>query len=94
MVTISENLKAIDKKLREILRKQSSTDANGLDVDGLTPTHIWVMGNHSKSRCPLSPQGGEGDTIFADNYPKIEKKNHDFAVHVQLLTYEEYHLYH
>ena len=31
-----------------------------------TPTHIWVTGNHSKLRCPPSPQGQGG---HKNSYP-------------------------
>ena len=60
MITISEMLKVIGENLQEILCKQlltqtrMRTDVYGW-MDGRTPTHIWVMGNHSKSRYPPSP---------------------------------------
>ena len=57
MVTISENLKAIGEKLYEISRKQTLAQTQ-TDAKGRTPTHIWVTGNHSKSRCPPRPKGG------------------------------------
>ena len=62
MVTISENLKVIGEERKEMLRNESLAQT---DVTRM-PTHIWVTGNHSKSRCPPPPQrqGGHNKNYF------------------------------
>ena len=59
MVTISEILKAIGEKLQETLCKQNLAQTHTrMQMDAWT--HVRMMGNHSKSRCPPSPQGRRG----------------------------------
>ena len=58
MVTISENFKVIGKKMYKILHKQSLAQT-------WMPTHIWVMVNYSKSRCPPLHKGRGGYITIA-----------------------------
>ena len=67
LVRFNENLRIWQPLAKNCRKYCVNTDGCGR-TDGRTATHIWATGNHTKSRCPPSPQGPGGHN-FIQFYP-------------------------